>query len=453
MNGFSHNDAFAEASLYHDASRRGFVAIRQSNFGLHGRQICCPVSQLRETLSRLAVTGDYHISQNEFAGPNRRKANLARICLVYVDLDPHLMLPSDPNAYKRNLEPEDMTADLLDTCDTTGIPRPSLIVFSGRGLHVKWILENPIPRKALPRWSAVQSALCERLKIFGSDHNAIDASRTLRMAGSINPKSGQSARVVWINENPDGSVYKWPFERLALEVLPLNREQLNAKRWYARKGEPRVNRVTSGLTRFDPADLWRARVDDLLSLAQVRYAGTGVPEGKRNMFMFVVACGLAWIGDLANIEDVLYGIGHDLCPSLSTREIKSMTGHVLHNARKAARGEKVEYGGRVYDPRYRWTNQRLIELFEITDDEQQNLSTIISENEAQRRDRIRHRKESDRETYRSKARERKTLAQQLLRKGMSYARIAETVGVSKRMVINYVKPSANPGSISDLGGE
>ena len=44
-----------------------------------------------------------------------------------------------------------------------GIPPASLVVHSGRGLYLKWLLKSPLPQAALPRWNAVQRELVSRL--------------------------------------------------------------------------------------------------------------------------------------------------------------------------------------------------------------------------------------------------------------------------------------------------
>ena len=46
------------------------------------------------------------------------------------------------------------------------------------------------------------------------------------------------------------------------------------------------------------------------------------------------------------------------------------------------RGETVEYAGVQVDPRYRWRNDTLIQRFGITQDEERQLTTIVSQGEA-----------------------------------------------------------------------
>ena len=76
-------------------------------------------------------------------------------------------------------------AMLVAYCDSEGIPVPSVIVGSGRGLYAKWLLRPVLSRRALPYWNAVQAALAARLGRFGTDTGALDGSRVLRLVGVL----------------------------------------------------------------------------------------------------------------------------------------------------------------------------------------------------------------------------------------------------------------------------
>ncbi|NYZ70404.1 replication protein, partial [Endozoicomonas sp. SM1973] len=119
----------------------------------------------------------------------------------------------------RDKSPEGLTWALIEFCQQEGLPPPSLVLFSGRGLYAKWILTTPVPRQALPRWNACQRELVNRLSEFGADTGAKDASRVLRIVNTVNSKSGERVRVVYVNgsmENP----LRYNFEELCETLLP-----------------------------------------------------------------------------------------------------------------------------------------------------------------------------------------------------------------------------------------
>ena len=113
----------------------------------------------------------------------------------------------------------------------TGIPPASLVVHSGRGLYLKWLLKSPLPQAALPRWNAVQRELVSRLADFGADPKARDASRVLRLVSTCNTKQPdpelRKVRVLWVEE-ADGAPLLHDFERLAEAVLPFTRKEAAA---------------------------------------------------------------------------------------------------------------------------------------------------------------------------------------------------------------------------------
>ena len=67
------------------------------------------------------------------------------------------------------------------------IPATNYIIDSGRGLALLWNI-NKVPSQALPLWKAIQEYLYHQLKEFGADRQALDATRVLRVPGSINSK-------------------------------------------------------------------------------------------------------------------------------------------------------------------------------------------------------------------------------------------------------------------------
>ncbi|RKX59934.1 MAG: hypothetical protein DRP29_03630 [Thermodesulfobacteriota bacterium] len=69
-----------------------------------------------------------------------------------------------------------------------GLPEPTIIINSGRGKHLYWMLERPLrlePQWKIPLIEAVLDGIAERI---GADKNTKDVSRVLRLPGSVNFK-------------------------------------------------------------------------------------------------------------------------------------------------------------------------------------------------------------------------------------------------------------------------
>ena len=188
--------ALAESLLYHNAAAQGFVSMMTE-----GSQQSFPLSELPAVMDGVPLGKDAYLSQAEFRRPNRRMVSLARIGLCFADCDTH---KSDYG----HLSPDAQARALMLYCDDEGIPKPSLINHSGRGLHAKWLYDAPLPADALPRWNAAQKALGDRFKPFAVDRGARDASRFLRIVGTVNSRNGETARTVWIEET-NGKPNRW----------------------------------------------------------------------------------------------------------------------------------------------------------------------------------------------------------------------------------------------------
>jgi hypothetical protein len=99
-------------------------------------------------------------------------------------------------------------------------------------------------------------------------------------------------------------------------------------------------------------------------------------------------------------------------------------------------GEKVEFNGKKYSPLYTPSNDNLISLFEITDQEQRQLKTIISKGLAaeRHRDRERDRRKAAgaiaREIYELEAKKKAEKAWNLRKEGQSWGAVGEALGIS-----------------------
>ena len=80
-----------------------------------------------------------------------------------------------------------------------------------------------------------------------------------------------------------------------------------------------------------------------------------------------------------------------------------------------------------------------MDLFDITDEEIKQLKTIVTEGEAEERDRKRHRKYADRTTYLEIAEQRRIEARLRRARGESLRQIAEALGVSHEGVRKMLK--------------
>ena len=129
---------------------------------------------------------------------------------------------------------------------------------------------------------------------------------------------------------------------------------------------------------YDIRDLWNLR--------------GGVPEGFRETTLF-------WeLNFLLRAEPVrsneIWKEAETLAANIDTAPgwyHNSDLSTVYRKAKELMNGAGIEYNGRKYPPLYTPRNQTLINIFQITADEEQKLRTIISSDERVRRQRERRR--------------------------------------------------------------
>ena len=444
-------DRTEEASCYH-ASRFGYFALlhgSRTGKSCSGKKVqrSYRLDDMHRVLPLVAPDQDTWLSQGEFLLPNRRVVNLARIGLQFCDLD-YYRIPEQAGR-----SPEEMAATVRWFCqEELYLPVPSLIVASGQGLQLKWLLDNPLPKQALPRWNAVQREIVDRLAIIGADPLAKDASRYLRLVDTLNTKNNQVCRVIDVEMADDGQPLKYNFEWLCEQLLPEARWDVESRKQARQKRRKQFQLLpggnTDGLRKPNGCQLAWDRLNDLRKLAELR---GGYREGERMLHLFwqlnfLLLSGAThssqmWHEAAELARQIDKGWGYH-APELGTLYRKAKA----YNA-----GEKVEFNGKEYPPLYTPWNSRLIDLFQITDDEQKLLRTIISKSEKGVRETARNKKRDAQRkgwtqtqdeyqaTRKQRAQERTQEVLKLRSQGFKYAYIAEKMDISVNSVKSIIK--------------
>ncbi len=337
-----------------------------------------------------------YISLNTFFSTYRRVEFLKELKAHFIDLD----------VYNTKFTKDQILMHLESEHFGRTIPRPNLIIDSGRGFYLIWLI-NTVPSKALPLWKAVEEYLYSVLKPFGADRQALDPTRVLRVPGSINSKSNSIVKII---EEYD---YIYDLREIQSEYLP-ELEERNAKK----KGRPKkivyVHRERS---------LYYARIQDITKLCELREYDL---RGHREFILFLYRYYLCYFLEDTQkaLQDVLE-LNREFISPLSERE-------VIRATRSA---EKVYL---TKDKDYKYKNQTLIELLEITEDEEIHMTTIISNREYKRRDREYHKeKYKEKLKYECKITEKEKLSQRrlkikdLLDKGLKQKDICSQLNISK----------------------
>ena len=393
-----------------------FAVLRIDERGTH--QSMHALQNIDATAALLQGLPECYVSQASFIGSSRQKAFFSRVRACWVDLDLH----------KDGMQLDSATVrDILVHCQALGLPAPTMIIASGRGAYLKWILKRPLTN--LPAWNAAQAMLVLLFQRFLADKRARDACRVFRMLGTRNSKvePGRNNIVHVV----DGSGEEVDFEALAQALqaaqsqidLPAQMERHRAKqegvdrrrgprsktlsrmgqtlREAAERGSVEELRLYSAASQpimMGPAKtgatLGWARFQDLRDLYIAR---GGIPVGQRDLVLFWMLNFLAqagvvessnWEREVKSLLAAFPQVGKDFDPlrdgSLSTLKRRMQATEAL---RAKLREGSLDPEALVDTDEllYRPSNRFLIDVFDITPEEQKSLRTIISAEERQRR--------------------------------------------------------------------
>ena len=421
-----------EAGFYHCPDSGGYFSLLTSLEGGRKVQHSYPTLKMPVVLSLIDANRDTWISQAEFWSSLRRVVNVKSIGLAFLDIDFY----REDVEWGRGRTPERAAEDFVGLCDDFGIPRPSLIIYSGRGLQVKWFFVTALPRMAMPRWNAVEKVLVEKFAFCGADPLARDSARVLRLVQTVNTKSKQVCRPIWVNTDENNQPVRYDFEYFAECVLPIPRSVVRQHVEIARQTAktPRSS-VSRGLT-IETLN-WN-RVEDLRTIVRLR---SGMPEGLRMQMLFYTLNFLA-LSHQVTPTTFYYeaaAIAREIDPTWTMRSAELKT--VYAKMKDYLAGKTVEFNGRTYPALYTPTNDTIINVFGITSEEQKELKTIIDDTEHYRRQVVDRRKNGmmSRFDYVDRAEQRSVQAMLLREKGLSIRQIAKEMKVSVGSVAGYLK--------------
>ena len=368
---------------------------------------------------------DVFFSQNTFYRKARRIETIRQLRSLYVDLDFYIF----------NYDPQWILGKLEYEFYRQSIPEPNLIIFSGQGIVLIWMIE-PVPYMALPLWQAVQNYLIEQLKPLGGDPKAADAARIFRLAGSTSSKNGNQVEVQYRHD------YRYTLRDIQHDYLP----ELTPK-----KEKPKPGRKKKVVHLFNIYSLHNARLRDLDRLVTMR---NGEMEGYRETTLFLYrywSC--CFTGDPEEALHQTLEFNQTFTRPLSRKEavratVSAQKAWMAKSDKDANdRAKAMGYPGAGY----RISNAKLIDWLGITPEEQRHLQTIIGPKEKRARD-LKAKEEKRRAEgirpmaeYNQERAEQKGSKKDILKKAMaenpkaSIRALAKITGISKTHVADLKK--------------
>ena len=352
---------------------------------------------------------DVYISQNTFNNRSRRLTHLKELKALYIDID----------CYKVNLSKEAVKYFMEN--DLYGqIPVPNMLVDSGRGLYYIIFLENTVAED-LPKWQLIEKYLYEKLKDLGADNKALDATRVLRVVGSTNSKNNELVKVI------DTYDYQYTLDEIIENYIPEVNEDRKEKQ--KPEGVRKKGRKKKFVSLFNLYNLYYTRFKDIKKLVEIRnYEMTGY----REITLFLIRYFLnVYHGDDDLVMEEVIEINNSFTEPLEINEVFNATRSGVIGATESV---------------YKYSNDKLIKLLDITPSEQKEMATIIGKSEKYYRNN-KNRRDNRRDENGLTQRESSKLNNEneileLKRKKYTLKQISEKLNLS----IDYVKKVSRKGN-------
>jgi hypothetical protein len=264
-----------------------------------------------------AINGDWRLrSYGEhgaaYGYPLHSSDRLRYINAAYVDIDFH----------KLGMDAGDVIGRVIILQDSGFLPHASMIVKSGRGLWLLWLIHDPqVPEQSagafadkLALYCRIQDAIIERLRPLGADASARDAARHIRIPGSLNTKS--ETKVEWWIQGASESGYVYTLQELA--------GLLRAATPTYRHGQQTITRNPA--KRRGWAALHARRLRDFKTLWALR---RGFSNGCRNNAAKIHAWLLCCNGMRYDVPGLTEYLGNQCHPPLSKAEVKAAWKYAL----------------------------------------------------------------------------------------------------------------------------
>lgn len=397
------------------------------------------VDELKSNIAKaLSLDGNLYMSPNSFFIPQRKIENIRHLNALYVDIDYYSIkeLKGMDHEYIMGMIENNYLKDGL-------IPKPSFIMFTGKGLAIYWLIE-PAPSFVLPLWNAIQRYFLCILSDIGSDDKSIDSARVMRLAGSKHLETQERAKLY---------IYD---EQLTYRLSDIQEDYLPALTPYVKNpGYRAKGRKAKVVNYFTLYSLHFARLNDLLKLLELRDGycrsndGNLVETGQREVMCFLYRYWYCcYCSDKDQALENTIEFNNKFAKPLAKREVIKISKSAEEGYDKWCEDSP---SGSYSRGGYNYKNTTLIKLLHITQDEMRQMKTIINKKEKLRRDyEAQKKKRRNEEGLTPKQAEKKKRLQEvkkLYESGWNQVQIAEKLGLARRTILRDIKSLREQGEI------
>lgn len=333
---------------------------------------------------------DLYLTINSFYIPQRKISCVRQINAFWVDLDYYKV-----NKYK-NKSPTEMI-EIMRNDEMFKELEPSFWVDSGNGLYLFYLIKD-VPKQSKKLWSNVENKLVEKFLPYGADRGAKDIPRFLRIPGSINSKTGRRARLILPNQQEPVRYELNKIRDIILPTLPYTKKEwlkLKAERKKKKKeAKDKINNNNNIRYIFNPSTLNYGRMNDIKTLIEIRKNDV---EGIRNTAFHLFTLFSFYTYGIDKKDKVwasLIDLNNSLLEPLRINELEDIYNSALGNAELYER-VLIEYKNLKDKPNktyylrekgcYIYSTSNIIKKLNITENEMEQLKTLVNLNEKNKR--------------------------------------------------------------------
>lgn len=377
---------------------------------------------------------DTYISINGFCIKCGKRRFSRQINGVFVDLDCHDIcgLSTPANILRINIDRTYML--LMDAVHNGDVFAPSIVVSSGRGLHLYYIYENSISvRKAsgtenckslkCHRWiqsiifDSIKNALLNNEDMLELDTSVKDITRISRLPGTINSHTATECTVLW---KPDEPLY-YTFADFGVDTYEYNERK---KEEMKKNKKSNRNKSKSVHYKDNYYGLNALRVKQIEELQKMR---NYMCDGCRENMMFHYYNAAVQIMDVVSAEAETRRINNLFLDNngyphpLRNSEIEAIIRGVRQNKGMSAVGMKSYVGY------YKINNARFYSDINVKTDELENLPALPNKRQRESTEKKKNKAERDRKII------------SMAEAGVNHSEISKNVNVSLRTVQSVLK--------------
>jgi hypothetical protein len=399
----------------------GYITLLKKGKG--GFHLNYKLKELYSLIDLYEGTEDVYVSQNTFYIQKRLKDNIRQLRALFVDLD-----VQKDTTYTI----DEVLHKLDDIFNANELPRPTLMINSGRGIHLIWRIKDA-PKQALGFWQEIEDRLNYKLKHLGADPAVHDCTRVLRLPNTINSKNGSECHIIELNKTN-----MYTLTELRENYFPRERKKKVAKT--TKKTSSNVKNL------FNSYTLHTERLKDIKKLCELRNWDM---DGYRNYTLLLFAY---WTGIYTREEDLFKDTIKEFNSMFLVPQKDWEVKTVIKSAGKAVK-VFIEYEQGVRDgltskaikgakdkKGFWYKNETLIKLFGITAEEQKHMKTIISKDEKNERRKLKDtpRNENGLTSKEQSKADKIAQVKALKEQGLNNTQISKELGISRQYVIKLL---------------